>query len=134
MLRRGVMQIQTFGPSALAVPTQKHPNLYPETTASFPHSSPGNFVLFLRSCLKNPFVKAHKSLLTSAKLGSGKTAARRLAPLYAQRRITETVKRFWFLWSLYPGQRGKKTSTATICKFLFQNESLSLLEPVSSPC
>lgn len=85
----------------LCVPTRKHPNLDPETAASFPHSSPGNFVLFLRSRLKRPFVKAHKSLLTPA---LGNTSARTLSFICPEEDYRDS-KTILVLRFLYAGQR-----------------------------
>lgn len=60
----------------LACPLSASPPKPPSSTPGnynfLPHSSPCNFVLFLRSCFKNSFVKPHKSLLSSVKPSLGK--------------------------------------------------------------
>lgn len=59
MVRFGVRRAQTLGVSTFSLPTQ-NPHPYPETTTSFPHSSPCHFVLLLRSLFKSSFVKPQK--------------------------------------------------------------------------
>lgn len=59
MVRFGVRRAQTLGVSTFSLPTQS-PHPYPETTTSFPHSSPCHFVLLLGSLFKSSFVKPQK--------------------------------------------------------------------------
>lgn len=81
MVRFGVRRAQTLGVSTFSLPTQ-NPHPYPETTTSFPHSSPCYFVLLLRSLFKSSFVK-HKRLLSSVEPDWVQTAARKL-PLWRE--------------------------------------------------
>lgn len=70
----------------------KPPSSTPGNYDFLSHSSPCDFVLFLRSRFTNSFVKPHKSLLSPVKPSLGKQW-RGNSPFHTQRRITETAIR-----------------------------------------
>lgn len=94
MLRFGVTHTDRHWAYQLSASPPKPPSSTPGNYNFLPHSSPCNFVLFLRSCFTNSFVKPHKSLLSPVKPSLGKQW-RGNFPFYTQRGITEKAISFW---------------------------------------
>lgn len=117
ILRFGVTHTDIVTVSS-QLPHPKRPHPHPENITSSPHSSACDFVLFLRSCFTNSFVKPHKRLLSLVKPSLGKQWQGN-STFYAQRSITETAIG-WVLRLLYRGQLEQTSSTMRYRRFSFR--------------
>lgn len=114
----------------LACPLSASPPKPPSSTPGnynfLPHSSPCNFVLFLRSCFKNSFVKAHKSLLSSVKPSLGKQQRGNFSCTEKDYRNTNRFSFEVIVWRPTAANR----SHNKMHEFQFQNQSRFILETV----
>lgn len=117
MVRYGVNHTD-IGRVSSQLPHPNHPHPHPETTTSSSiHLR--YFVLFLRSCFTNSFVKPHKSLLSPVKPSLGKQWWGN-SPSQTQRSITETAISL-VLRLLYRGQLHQTLSTMRYRSFGFRS-------------
>lgn len=119
MLRFGVTHTERHWACQLSASPPKKPSPTPGNYDFLPHSSPCDFVLFLRSCFTNSFVKPHKSLLSPVKPSLGKQWQGN-SPFYTKRRITETAISL-VLRLLYRGRLQQTSSTMSSVSEVISN-------------
>lgn len=118
MLRFGVTH-RDIGRVCSQLPHPNHPQSPTPGNYNFlPHSSRWDFVLFLRSCFTNSFVKPHKSLLSPVKPSLGKQWRGKLS-FYTQYTISETSIS-QVLRLLYRGQLQQTSYTMRYRSFCFR--------------
>lgn len=115
------------------VPTQEHPNHHPENCGFLPPFISRQFCFISQELFQKPICQGAQKFIDPSETCLWETQAPGVAPLYAQGRITETVKPFWFrgLCTQANVRREKKFSHNKEQNFHFQNKSLFVPESVN---